>query len=664
MSGDERFPASPQQTRVAAQWRLTGAGLPTIVAVRLDRPTDEKSIEAAIAASIERHEILRTAVSGNPPEQVIMPTTGAPSITVIRQAGADAATERRVLTETFDALRERSTPEEPGVDATLIEWSAERRTLVLAASAARLDARSAELFATEVITRIVGSDDVGDEPMQYADVTAWLNELLEDPEEEEGRRFWRESAHTDPSAVHLPVHDERATDRAFAPSALRATLDASPIDALATIAGTTREAILLAAFRTVLGRFTQGAELVIGLGSGGRDLEELEGVVGPLARLLPLDVTVDLEQPLTAAAKAVARQADRVREWQAFYDWSKTPHGPDGFFRYSFDYHRRGNGAVELIESWSDRTELGLWCEDNGTDLQVTVAFDGAALSAADARRMIDATFASITDAATAPDKSAGDLRVLSAEEWQRLVVDFNQTDAPFPQTTIHAEIEAQIDETPERVAVLFEGGESLTYADLETRANQLAHHLRALSVGPNVRVALAVDRSVDMIVGILGILKAGGCYVPIDPAYPADRIAFMVEQTGAPVAVTHRGYDSHFPADVTRVRLDDDRAALDRESATRPKPNATTDDLVYVIYTSGSTGRPKGVMITHAGLVISNRARMAAFDGDVGTFLLLSPLAFDSLVPVRSHHRRPARLRRMCRLCHRQSLWRSPGPG
>ncbi|MBZ0290003.1 MAG: amino acid adenylation domain-containing protein, partial [Anaerolineae bacterium] len=196
-----------------------------------------------------------------------------------------------------------------------------------------------------------------------------------------------------------------------------------------------------------------------------------------------------------------------------------------------------------------------------------------------------------------------------------------------------HDLIEACADQTPDATAVIYER-DHLTYAQLDARANQLAHHLIGLGVQPGDKVALCVERSLEMLVGIVGILKAGAAYVPLDPAYPRERIAFVLEDTTAPVLITQPHLKGIIPdAQARVVILDATWSQISGEPSTRPAVSITPDHLAYVIYTSGSTGQPKGVPVTHRNLVHSTTARFRFYPEPVKRFLLLSSFAFDSSV-------------------------------
>ena len=213
------------------------------------------------------------------------------------------------------------------------------------------------------------------------------------------------------------------------------------------------------------------------------------------------------------------------------------------------------------------------------------------------------------------PAQTLSNLPILSEAERRQLLTDWNSTQSDYSsQSCIHQMFEAQAERTPEAVAVVFEK-ERLSYKELNSRANKLGRYLQGLGVGPEVLVGVYVERSLEMIVGLLGILKAGGAYVPIDPAYPPERVSFMLGDIKAPVILTQQRFARALPLSETRVvYLDSDWEAIARHSEQNFVSGATADNLAYVIFTSGSTGQPKGVMVEHGGLCNLAEAQMQAF--------------------------------------------------
>ncbi|MEC4813417.1 MAG: amino acid adenylation domain-containing protein [Scytonema sp. PMC 1069.18] len=239
-----------------------------------------------------------------------------------------------------------------------------------------------------------------------------------------------------------------------------------------------------------------------------------------------------------------------------------------------------------------------------------------------------------LTAMAEKPLERHEDKCLLPVAEQNQLLVDWNDTAIEYRQDLcIHQQFEQRVQQTPDAIAVVFED-EQLSYQELNCRANALAHYLRRIGVGPEVSVAICMERSLEMVVGILGVLKAGGAYVPLDPAYPKAHLTFVLEDTQAPVLLTQARLVTGFSTYGTRlVCLDSERPIIAQESSDNPICNTATKNLAYVIYTSGSTGQPKGVQVTHQNLVHSTHARITYYSESVTSFLLLPSFAFDSSV-------------------------------
>ncbi|MCI0565055.1 MAG: AMP-binding protein, partial [Nitrososphaera sp.] len=240
-----------------------------------------------------------------------------------------------------------------------------------------------------------------------------------------------------------------------------------------------------------------------------------------------------------------------------------------------------------------------------------------------------------LSDVIWRPDEAVVRLRILSDVERRKLLYGFNPTEESIPKSTrcLHELIEAQVIRTPEARAVICED-QLLSYAELDCRANKLARCLLSRGIGPDTLVAISVERSIEMIVGLLGILKAGGAYVPIDPGYPKDRIIFMLEDSCVSLLLTQERLLAKFPsANVNILCLDRDWPLISDYPAAAPNTCLSPSNLAYVIFTSGSTGRPKGVMVSHANAVHSTEARIDYYDPAISSFLLLSSFSFDSSV-------------------------------
>ncbi|MFC0532143.1 non-ribosomal peptide synthetase, partial [Phytohabitans kaempferiae] len=277
------------------------------------------------------------------------------------------------------------------------------------------------------------------------------------------------------------------------------------------------------------------------------------------------------------------------------------------FENYPVDTHAAAAHGLRLGEVES--SEVGTYPLNliayTGDELTGELRYDPALFDAATVERMAVHLGVILDAMAADPERPVSALPVLTEAEHHQIVVEWNDTAAPYPSDLcVHEVFEAQARCTPEAVALRFEGA-SLTYAELDARANQLAHHLRGLGVGPEDRVGLAMERSADLIIAMLGVLKAGAAYVPLDPGYPAERLTFMVEDVAAPVILTVSGIADRLPPTPARtVLLDRDWPVVGQLPTTSPGVGVGPDSPVYVMYTSGSTGRPRGAIVRHRGVV------------------------------------------------------------
>ncbi len=604
----EGFTLSPQQARL---WKLrkgsSTAAFRAGCVLRPVAPLDAVTLRLALGEAVRRNEILRTGFQQVPGMEVPLQVIGEPPAASLEEIDLSGCPPDE-HDERLDALlcAMAGDGEGPLLRAALVAL-ADGQRLLLALPALCADHTGLANLAGEVercYEAALQGDRPGDEPVQYADVASWMNDLLES-QDGVARRYWQSRDASPARAAALPL-DRPVAGGEFSPRRLALPLEpglAQALPALAHEIGIPLSAVLLTGWALVLQRLTGRHTVVVGTAFDGRRHDELVGALGLFTRHLPLSLSVD-GGSFSTAARSVAAHLSEMAEWQESFDWT----GPDGeipFFPFCFELAGAGDDGLLSLHAFYDRFELKLAGFAGARGLRAEIQYDSSALRREDAIRIGEWLAALLRAAVDRPEAAASSLDFLTTADRERLR-ELNDTAFDLgPARTLAERFEEQADRTPDQIAAVF-GGSTLTYAELERQANRLARRLRSLGVGADCRVALCVERSLEMVVGLLGILKAGGAYVPVDPAYPEARRAFMLEDAKAPVVLTQERFAAELPAGVEVVCLDRDAAGIGAESPERFPGQAIPDNLAYVIYTSGSTGRPKGVMISHRA--ISNR--------------------------------------------------------
>src|SRR5262249_54541277 len=385
--------------------------------------------------------------------------------------------------------------------------------------------------------------------------------------------------------------------------------------------GVTLFMLLLAAFQALLHRYSGQEDISVGSPIANRNRAEVEGLIGFFVNMLVLrtDLGGDpsfrelLGRVRNVALNAYAHQdfpfEQLVETLQPERDLNHTP-----LFQVAFVLQNAPRETLKLTgvtlsaigsESTSAKFDLTLAMTEASGDVSCTLQYRTDLFEAETISRLLDHYQNLLTAIVADPDPRLSRLSLLREAERRQLIYEYNATARDYPtQSTVHQMFRQQAERTPEAVAV-FSLQDQLNFAELDARSNRLAHYLGKFGVRPEVRVGLLIDRSIEMVIALLGVLKAGGAYVPLDPAYPAERLEFMLRDADVPVLLSTEALATTLPATGARViSLDGGWAEIAAESTQEPAALAGPDNLAYVIYTSGSTGTPKGVMITHRNLV------------------------------------------------------------
>jgi amino acid adenylation domain-containing protein len=628
-------------------------------AVRIEGALDPDALERSAGELVRRHRVLRTTFDTRGGRAV--PVVSPPSPFSLRRVdlrplpvGERAARARELATD--EASRPFPLRTGPPLRMLLLRLAETDHVLVLAmhhivADEWSLDLVWRELAASYAAAASGASAALPEPPVQYDDYASWQRARLDGPEVERQLAYWRARLDGVLPAPELPADHPRPARQSFRGASESLTLPRVLSEALAQVGsrhGATRFVLLLAALQTLLHRYTGETDLVVGAPVANRGRPELEGMVGFFlntlvlrgdlsgdptfaevvrrARGVVLDALANQEVPFELLVDELrpGRRADRNPLFQVMLVLQSEPAVPDlapGVRLRPFP-----------VEVPASKLDLTLFAAETRDGLRLTLEYSTDLFHRATARRMLGHLAVLLEGVAGDPERRVSELPLLTGAERRQLLVEWSGAPAAERDGPCIPEwFRDQADRTPDAVAVEADA-ESLTYRELAARAGALACRLRALGVGPNVCVGLCVERSPEMLVGILAILAAGGAYVPLDPAYPEARLRFALEDTGAPVVLTPQRLAGRLPPSGARVVLLEDGDGAAAEPAAPAAPTAP-DSLAYVIHTSGSTGRPKGVGVTHRNLAHSTRARFARYARPPGRFLLLPSFAFDSSV-------------------------------
>ncbi len=625
---------------------------------RVRGPLDVDALRAAWRVAVRRHEVLRTryrAVDGEP-VQVVDDDVSVDLPMTDLSALPPAEQDRRIAEETADLV---GTPFDLGRDTPLrlrlLLLSAEHHMLLMAVHHIAFDGWSVGVLARELGELYSGFAagtpvELPRPPVRYADFAAWQRNRADGPAMARQLAYWRARL-AGLRPTDLPTDRPRPSTQDTRGASTSFTVPAW-LGRAARELGRTRRAtpfmVLLAVFELLVGRYSGRSDVAVGTPIAGRTRADVRDLVGLFVSTLVLRVDLSgdpsfldlLDRVRTAALEGYAHQdlpfERLVNELAPKRDLSRNP-----LFSHMFvlqdnetaDFRGAGVSAESLpMPPRSAKFDLTLQLTERPDG-----SFDGVieyatALFDRDTIVRLAGHYVELLTAATAtPDVPTGRLSMLPAGERRQLVAGWNDTARALPDVTVPELFDRQARRTPDAVAVT-SAGETVSYRELAARANQLAHHLRALGVRPGVLVGVHLDRGIGVVVAFLAVLKAGGAYLPIDPGYPARRIEFMLADADARVLVTEDALAGRVPhPDAATVLLDRHRADI----AARPNhglgPTATPDDLGYLIYTSGSTGTPKGVLIDHRAL--ANFARAMADRPGVppgGTVIGLTTVSFD----------------------------------
>ena len=627
--------------------------------LRLSGPLDAAALQSALGAIVRRHESLRTCIQvrDGEPIQWITAEQRIPVLTVDLSSLTEKDREVEALRLAAIEIREPfDLTHAPMLRARLFQIAHEDHLLVVTMHHIAADGWSVGIFFRELgILYDAHSSglpaSLPDLPIQYADFAVWQRGSLQGELLDQQLSYWRERLHGAPALLDLPTDRPRPALQSYRGAVHRFVLPLSLLQQLKALSrreGATLFMTLLAAFQALLSRYTGQSDLLVGTPIAGRTELETESLIGCFINTLVFrtDLSADptfrelLGQVLESALEAYSRQdLPFERLVEELRPARSLGHSP--IFQVLFNLQNAPREEVDFaglrattirLERVQSRFDLSLEVVEKPDGLSCSLVFNTDLFDAETVSQMTEHYGNLLRGIVSDPECRVSSLPLLSEAERRRLLIEWNDTEVDTQtEKDVRELFEEQARNRPESVAVEF-GASGLTYEELNRRADQLAHHLRRLGVGSNQLVGVAVDRGPDMVTSLLAVLKAGAGYVPLDPSYPVERLAYMIRDAELSLILTTQQNGLPPLSDATpRIHLDADWPEIATAKPGNLPGRAAPESLAYVIYTSGSTGRPKGVEIPHRALtnLLRSMRRSPGLTGE-DTFLAVTSLSFD----------------------------------
>jgi amino acid adenylation domain-containing protein/thioester reductase-like protein len=623
------FRLSPQQKRV---WHLQKDSLVYRAQAVLSIEGNLKSdvLKLALEQVINRHEILRTSFIKPPGIKTPIQKINAQGLLFWQEIDlSDRATQEQLNQVESLYQQERLNPwdfeQDSLLRSLLIKLSASKHILLLNLPTICADSYSIKNLVKEIsqyYSTCLQGIETNEEIVQYLQFSEWQNELLEDTDAEVGKQYWQKYNLSALPKLSLPLEKQSVADTAkFNIGSYEWKIESNLLAQIAAISEEHQSSasnFLLSCWQILLWRLTEESNIVIGVASDGRKYQELETVIGLLTKYLPLSVNLESSLSFREVLQKVTQAVQEAGEWQEYFSWEKLTElqgtNIDSIFLpFSFEFQaevakyfaEEVSFSIDKQFACTEQFKVKLSCYQQADCLMAAFEYDVNLFSAEVIQHLARCFQTLVESAVNSPENSIDKLEILHESDRQLLLVEFNNTQTDFlANKCFHQLFAEQVALTPENIAVVF-AEQKLTYAELNTRSNQLAHYLQKLGVKAEVLVGIYMERSLDSIIALLAILKAGGAYLPLDSDLPSENLSLRLQDAQAPILLTHQHLVKELALEAIQVVcLDQVENAIASESSENPHTDTSIENLAYVIYTSGSTGKPKGVAIEHQQLL------------------------------------------------------------
>ncbi|WP_066383171.1 non-ribosomal peptide synthetase [Anabaena sp. CA = ATCC 33047] len=647
----EGYQLSPQQTYI---WQLQeqdkNQHYRVQMSVIIDGNLNREVFKLAVEKVVNRHEILRTNFKNVPgltlPLQIINPKNSS-YYQELNLSQLDLPTQQAKCKELFQESKNINFnfAQDSLLNTYILTLSSHQHLLLISLPAICGDVKSLQNLVSEIkslYTDNLASSEITEEPLQYVDIATWQQELLTSSDSELGKNYWQQQDISAGINLKLPWQKQPIPSQEYQPGILSQKINSSLVEKIKLFGDkftTPLDNLFFACWLILVSRLTSESELIIGTAFDGRPYQELESAMGLLAKYLPITIELDNQQTIINLIEQIAANKEEAKQWQQYYNWEQINKFDN--LAVGFDYqeiklqpsNQNINWLIDKIESYLDKFNLRLSCIENQGNWQLNFYYNSNLFSSVNIASVAAQFETLLANVISEPDTAISKLNILPEKDYQQLIYEFNNTQTEFPQNKlIHQLFEQQVKINPDNIAVVYED-KQLTYKELNARTNQIAHYLQQNGVVPESIVAICLERSLEAIISILAVLKAGGAYLPLDPNFPTQSLLTRLEDAQAQILLTNSAIQQQHPTLTAPVviNLDTNQAEISNHNSENPNIQITEENLAYIIYTSGSTGQPKGVAIEHRQILnylysIQQRLNLPK----IASFALVSTLAAD----------------------------------
>ncbi|PSF28879.1 non-ribosomal peptide synthetase, partial [Aphanothece hegewaldii CCALA 016] len=657
---DKPIPVSFAQARLWFHEQLEGANatynMPA--ALHLQGILNIVALKKSLQEIINRHEILRTQFSENAQtvNQIILNNLKFNLLEIdLYSVVKSEQMEKVYQLATEEAQKPFDLTKVPLIRATLIKLEAQSNVLLLTMHHIISDGWSIEIFIKELGILYQAFCENKPSPLsnltiQYADFSVWQRQWLQGNILNQQLQYWKQQLNHAPSLLNLPTDKPRPVFQSFCGQTQTFTLTnlfKKKLETLSQQYRTTLFTTLLTAFAVLLSRYSAQKDIIIGTPIANRNRTEIEPLIGFFVNSLPIRIKLEnnptftdlLQQVRSSCLDGFAHQdipfEKLVEELQPERNPSYHP-----LFQVMFDLQKEPLSQIKTenltlsllkIESNTAKFDLTLSFEETESELIGEFEYNSDLFESSTIQRMIGHFQTLIQNIITQTERPIRELNILTQAEQEKILNEWNKTEVNYSSECIHQLFEKQVEKTPNAIALIYQK-QQLTYSQLNSKANQLAHYLISLGVRPETRVGISVERSIEMIIAILAILKSGSVYVPIDPDYPTSRLDYIINDAQINILLTQEHLLQQFIEKVPNIHS----LSLDVTSfpTTNPVTQVNPNNLAYIIYTSGSTGQPKGVMIPHQAVVSFTNSAISTYNFTAfDKILQFATISFDAAV-------------------------------